>query len=172
MTEEASRRNKLTGIIWIFTGLMTLFSFSNLLKIEIDGEPVTLSGIAVIIGIVAFFVTRGTNDSKAEGLDIKSFPKKLADIRVIILLLIPSIINVVTSFATDPLIPGYAEHLEARTSALDPESLASMVITLIAAALGEEISSRAFLQKQLTKAWGIIPSVVITSLIFAFAHFN
>ena len=32
-----------------------------------------LAGLVVIIGVVAFFVTRGTNDSKDAGLDIAFF---------------------------------------------------------------------------------------------------
>lgn len=169
---EKYEHNKLTKIVWVFLIIMALLSFSNLIKIEIDGELIKPAGLTVIVGIIAFFVTSNTNSSKDEGFEFKSFPKKLADVKVIILLLVPAALNVVTWFLTNPLIPGYMEHLKSRTAILNPEKLIPMVITLIVAALGEEISSRAFFQKQTTKAFGFVPSIFLTSLIFAAGHFN
>ena len=57
----------------VFLIAMTVLSFANLIRIEIKGDLLRLAGLTVIIGIVAFFVTRSTNGSKEEGLNIKTF---------------------------------------------------------------------------------------------------
>jgi membrane protease YdiL (CAAX protease family) len=47
-----------------------------------------------------------------------------------------------------------------------------MIIQLAFLALGEEIAWRAFFQRQLSKALPIIPTLLISSLLFAVGHFN
>ena len=165
-------KNDLKKIVWIFLAVMTAISFTNLLNLKVDGETLKLAGISVIIGIIAYFVTAKTNDNKNEGLNIKTFPKQMLDIKVIILALIPSIINIVTTFFVDPLIPGFAEHLGSRTTMLDKENLFPTIFTLVMAALGEEIAFRGFYQKQLTKAFGIVPALIAASFVFAMGHFS
>ena len=59
--------------VMVFLIVMTVLSFANLIRIEIKGDLLKLAGLTVIIGIVAFFVTRSTNGSKEEGLNIKTF---------------------------------------------------------------------------------------------------
>ena len=167
-----SKANKLKVLIIVFLILMALISLTNLPMLEYEGEIVKPAGLSVLIGIAAYFITASTNEKKNEGLNIKTFPKQLLDGKLIVLILIPSIINIITWFVTDPLIPGYVEHLKDRTDILDPSKMATTVITLLVAALGEEIANRAFFQKQLAKIIGFVPSLLITSLFFAAAHFE
>lgn len=164
--------SKLKVLIIVFLILMALISLTNLPMLEYEGEIVKPAGLSVLIGIAAYFITASTNEKKNEGLSIKTFPKQLLDGKLIVLILIPSFINIITWFVTDPLIPGYVEHLKDRTDILDPSKMATTVITLLVAALGEEIANRAFFQKQIAKIIGFVPSLLITSLFFAAAHFE
>lgn len=164
--------SKLKTLIIVFLILMALISLTNFLMLEYEGEVVQPAGLSVLIGIAAYFITASTNEKKNEGLNIRTFPKQLMDGKLIVLILIPSIINIITWYLTDPLIPGYVEHLKDRTDILDPSKMTTTVITLLVAALGEEIANRAFFQKQLAKIIGFVPSLLITSLFFAAAHFE
>ena len=165
-------KSKLKVLTVIFLILMALISLSNFLMLEYEGEPLKPAGISVLIGIAAYFITASTNDNKNEGLNIKTFPKQLKDWKLMVLILIPSAINLISWYALDPLVPGYVEHLKDRTDILDPSKLGTTILTLIVAALGEEIANRAFFQKQLGKNAGFIPSLLITSLFFAAAHYS
>lgn len=151
---------------------MALLSLTNLPGLEYQGEQIKPAGLAVLVGIAAYFITARTNEKKNEGLDIKRFPKQLKDGKLIALILIPSAINIISWYVTDPMIPGYVDHLKDRTDILDPSKMGGTMFTLIVAALGEEIANRAFFQKQLGKITGLIPSLLITSLFFAAAHYS
>ena len=165
-------KSKLKILIVVFLVLMALISLTNLPMLEYEGEIVKPAGLSVLIGIAAYFITASTNEKKNEGLNIKTFPKQLMDGKLLVLLLIPTIINIITWYVTDPLIPGYVDHLTGRTDILDPAKMGTTIITLVVAALGEEIANRAFFQKQLGKITGFVPSLLITSLFFAAAHFS
>ena len=168
----SERKSKLKTLVIVFLILMALISLTNFLNLEYQGEIVKPAGLAVLIGIAAYFITAGTNEKKNEGLDIKRFPKQLKDGKLIALILIPSAINILSWYVTDPMIPGYVDHLKDRTDILDPSKMGGTMFTLIVAALGEEIANRAFFQKQLSKITGFIPSLLITSLFFAAAHYS
>lgn len=73
---------KLSKVVIIFLTVMVLLSFANLLNIKIDGEILKLSGLSVIVGVIAYFITRKTNKEKNEGLNIiKQYLKILKIIR-------------------------------------------------------------------------------------------
>ena len=63
---------KTNKTVIVFLIVMFLLSFTNLLNIKIDGEVLKLSGISVIVGVIAYFVTRKTNKTKYEGFNIKT----------------------------------------------------------------------------------------------------
>ena len=48
------KKNNKTVIVFLI--VMFLLSFTNLLNIKIDGEVLKLSGISVIVGIIAFII--------------------------------------------------------------------------------------------------------------------
>ena len=155
----------------VFLIIMTLLSFTNMLNLEMNGEVVKPAGLMVIIGVIAFFVTKKSNDSKEEGLDIKSFPSKLKNPKVIILVLMPTIMVFVSIFLEKKFMPEVLQHIKERVGFIDKSQIVGTVISLVVLALGEEIALRAFFQKQSTKLMGFIPSIIITSILFSLGHF-
>lgn len=158
--------------VFILIIIMTVLSFTNILNIKIDGETLTLAGVSVIVGIIAFFTTRKTNESKAEGLDIKSFVSSIKDKKVIIFLLMPMLMNILSFLIARVCLPEYMEHISSRTGFLDLSQLPGLILELFVAALGEEIAWRAFFQKQTSKIIPFVPSLLITSFLFSMGHFN
>ena len=79
----------------VFLIIMSILSFSNIFKLEVKGEVLKLSGLTIIVGLVAFFVTRKTNESKQEALDIKTFLPKLKSKKVVALISVPVVLNII-----------------------------------------------------------------------------
>ncbi len=156
----------------VFLVLMAIFSFSSLVKIDIDGQAVKLAGVTIIFGIVGFFVNNKKTDGKMEGLRIKEFPGCLKSKKVIILVLIPIVLDIVTFMIEKCVFPDVLQHIKDRTDFVNTSQIPVALIELAIAALGEEIAWRAFFQKQSTKVTGFIPAVLITSILFAICHFN
>lgn len=167
------KKQKISKTVAIFLIVMTVLSFANLIRIEIDGSLLKLAGLVVIIGVVAFFVTRGTNDSKDEGLDIKTVLSKMKSKKVIILALIPIVIDVMQIVIEKAFFPEILEHTVARIPfEIDPAKVIPIILQLLLLPLGEEIALRAFYQKQMNKLTGFAPALIIASFIFAIGHFS
>ena len=167
------KKQKISKAVAIFLIVMTVLSFANLIRIEIDGSLLKLAGLVVIIGVVAFFVTRGTNDSKDEGLDIKTVLSKMKSKKVIILALIPIVIDVMQIVIEKAFFPEILEHTVARIPfEIDPAKVVPIILQLLLLPLGEEIALRAFYQKQMNKLTGFAPALIIASFIFAIGHFS
>lgn len=170
---DAQKKIKISKAAAIFLIVMTVLSFANLIRIEIEGSLLKLAGLTVIIGVVAFFVTRGTNDSKYEGLDIKTALSQMKSKKVIILALIPIVIDVTQIFIEKAFFPEILEHTVARIPfEIDPAKVVPIILQLLLVPLGEEIALRAFYQKQMNKLTGFVPALVIASFIFAMGHFS
>ena len=167
------KEQKISKAVAIFLIAMTVLSFANLIRIEIEGSLLKLAGLTVIIGVVAFFVTRGTNDSKYEGLNIKTALSQMKSKKVIILALIPIVIDVVQIFIEKAFFPEILEHTVARIPfEIDPAKVVPIILQLLLVPLGEEIALRAFYQKQMDKLTGFVPALIIASFIFAMGHFS
>ena len=167
------KKTKISKVAAIFLIVMTVLSFANFIRIEIDGSLLKLAGLVVIIGVVAFFVTRGTNDSKDEGLDIKTVLSKMKSKKVIILALIPIVIDVMQIVIEKAFFPEILEHMVARIPfEIDPAKVIPIILQLLLLPLGEEIALRAFYQKQMNKLTGFAPALIIASFIFAIGHFS
>ncbi len=167
------KKTKISKVAAVFLIVMTVLSFANFIRIEIDGSLLKLAGLVVIIGVVAFFVTRGTNDSKDEGLDIKTVLSKMKSKKVIILALIPIVIDVTQIFIEKAFFPEILEHTMARIPfEMDPAKVIPIILQLLLLPLGEEIALRAFFQKQMNKLTGFAPALIIASFIFAIGHFS
>lgn len=152
--------------------IMTMISLSCLLKIEVGGERLQLASFTLIIGIVAFFVTRKTNDNIDEGLDHKTILSLLKNKSIILLIFMPIIMNVICFVIAKLFLPEFIEHLKSRTGFLAFDMLPVLIVELIIAALGEEIAWRAFFQKQISKILPFVPSLIISSALFSICHFN
>lgn len=152
--------------------LMVVLSLTSLFKINIGGETINLAPITLIVGIVAFFVTRKTNENINEGLNIKTIFSSLKDKKVIFLVLMPVIMNVICFLIATIFVPEFIEHLKSRTDFLAKSRIPILIIELMISALGEEIAWRAFFQKQVSKVLPFIPSLIISSALFSLCHFT
>lgn len=150
--------------------LMVIFSLTNLVKIELDGKIISLVSLTLIIGIVAFFITRKTN--KNEGLNIKTISTSLKDKKIIMLVLMPAIMNIFCFLIAKLFIPEFVEHLKARTDFLALDKIPILLVELIISALGEEIAWRAFFQKQISKVIPFLPSLIISTILFSICHYT
>ena len=149
---------------------MVIFSLTNLVKIELDGKIISLVSLTLIIGIVAFFITRKTN--KNEGLNIKTISTSLKDKKIIMLVLMPAIMNIFCFLIAKLFIPEFVEHLKARTDFLALDKIPILLVELIISALGEEIAWRAFFQKQISKVIPFLPSLIISTILFSICHYT
>jgi len=148
--------------------LMAILSFSNLLGLKI-------AGLAVVVGVILFFVHKASEKQPFEGsgLDIGAIRINFKDKSIWFWIALPIIMDAVAIAISKLLLPEYLEHVLARTEAfVSFDKVLILIIQLAFLALGEEIAWRAFFQKQLNKALPIIPTLLISSLLFAIGHFN
>jgi len=165
------KKNNKTVIIFLI--VMILLSFTNLLNIKIDGEVLKLSGISVIVGIIAYFVTRKTNNNKNEGLNIKTIFKDFKDHpKAIIYSILPFVTCILSTVIANKFLPEFNEHLNNRASFAISDDLIKTILVMAVLTLGEEIAWRGFFQKQTTKIIKFVPSLVLTSLLFALGHYS
>ena len=170
MSENTKKINK---TVLVFLAVMTVLTAGVFLRFEISGITVSLSCVSVLVGLAAYFITSKTNESKNAGLDIKKFPGQLKDIKLIVLILMPTVMNLITTLIEKAFLPEYAEFLRARVELmLNPSQIKNTVISLVVLALGEEIAWRAFFQRQTTKFMGFVPSLLVSSALFAVGHFT
>ncbi len=166
------KSTKLQTVVILLAVIMAVLSFTNLLHLQLNGEPLKLAGLSVIVGIIAYFTTRTTNENKNDGLNIKAVAGSLKDKKIILLIFLSSIMNVVCFTAAKFCLPEHIEHLQARAGFLDSSQLPKLLLELGVLALGEEIAWRAFFQKQTSKKMPFIPSLILTSALFSIGHFN
>jgi len=142
---------------------MTVVSFASVFGVSI-------AGVSVMIGITFFIIYR-KNASTGNELDAKTIGKHLKNKKIYFWIVLPVILNAVCIVMAELFLPQYIEHLYERTAFVGSfNQIIVLLIQLAFIALGEEIAWRAFFQNQLSKALPIIPSLLITSIIFAFGH--
>ena len=164
------KNNKL---VLVFLIVMVLLSFTNLLNIKIDGEVLKLSGISVIVGVIAYFVTRKTNKTKYEGFNIKTIFKDFKNNpRALLFAILPFVTCILSTVIANKFIPEFNEHVNNRASFAISDNLMKTILTMAVLTLGEEIAWRGFFQKQTTKIIKFVPSIILTSLLFALGHFS
>ena len=157
----------------VFLIVMILLSFTNLLNIKIDGEILNLSGLSVIVGVVAYFVTRKTNKTKYEGFNIKTIFKDFKEHpKAIVFAILPFITCILSTVIANKFLPEFNEHVNNRASFAISGDLIKTILIMAVLTLGEEIAWRGFFQKQTTKIIKFIPSIILTSLLFALGHYS
>jgi len=157
----------------VFLTVMILLSLTNLLNIKVDGEVLKLSGISVIIGVVAFFVTNKTNKTKDEGLNIKTIFKDFKNHpKAIIYAILPFVTCILSIVISNKFIPEFTDHLKDRIDFATSTDLMKTILTMAVLTLGEEIAWRGFFQKQTSKKIHYILSIIVTSLLFALGHYS
>ena len=161
------KKNKSVIILLI---AMILLSITNILNIKIDGEVLKLSGISVIVGIIAYFVTR---NSKTDGFNIKTIFKDFKNHPKAIVFSLLSFLSVILcTVIANKYIPEFNEHVNNRIDFATSSDLAKTILMLAVMTLGEEIAWRAFFQKKTTKMIKFIPSIILTSVLFALGHYS
>ena len=164
---------KTNKTVIVFLIVMFLLSFTNLLNIKIDGEVLKLSGISVIVGVIAYFVTRKTNKTKYEGFNIKTIFKDFKNNpRALLFAILPFVTCILSTVIANKFIPEFNEHVNNRASFAISDNLMKTILTMAVLTLGEEIAWRGFFQKQTTKIIKFVPSIILTSLLFALGHFS
>lgn len=165
------KKNNKTIIIFLI--VMVILSFTNLLNIKIDGEVLKLSGISVIVGIIAYFVTRKSNKNKNEGLNVKTIFKDFKEHpKAIVFAVLPFITCILSTVIANKFLPEFNEHVNNRASFAISEDLLKTILLMAVLTLGEEIAWRGFFQKQTSKKIPYILSIVITSILFALGHYS
>ena len=164
---------KLNKSVIIFLIVMTILSLTNLLNIKIDGEILKLSGVSVIVGIVAYFSTRKTNKTKEEGLNVKTIIKDFKNHpKAIIFSILPFASVILCTIIANKFLPEYNVHLKERVGFITSSELIKAILTMAVLTLGEEIAWRGFFQKQIAKKIPCILSIIITSILFALGHYS
>lgn len=164
------KNNKL---VLVFLIVMVLLSFTNLLNIKIDGEVLKLSGISVIVGVIAYFVTRKTNKTKYEGFNIKTIFKDFKNNpRALLFAILPFVTCILSTVIANKFLPEFNEHVNNRASFSISDDLMKTILIMAVLTLGEEIAWRGFFQKQTTKIIKFVPSIILTSFLFALGHFS
>lgn len=146
--------------------IMAVVSFSNLFGLKI-------AGLSVIIGIAFFFINKAVEKQPfaGSGLDISAIGANFKDRRIWLWVALPLIMDAVSITLSRLFLPEYIEHVIARSeNFVSFDKAAIMIVQLALLALGEEIAWRAFFQKQLNKALPIVPTLLISSVLFAFGH--
>lgn len=146
--------------------IMVFLSFANFTGLRI-------AGLAVIIGIIFFFVNKWhqKQSARSSGLNIKSIGRDLRQKGIWFWIIFPVIVNSISIGIALLFLPEYLEHVLSRTeSFLSWNLLFLLIFQLAFFALGEEIAWRAFFQKQMNLMMPIIPALLLSSLLFSFGH--
>lgn len=160
--------NNLKTMPLIVIIVMAILSFSNLLGLNI-------AGITVIIGIIFFFINkiREKQPFIDSGLDLQAIKINLKGRSIWFWMLLPLIMDAFSITIAKLFLPEYIEHVLARTEIfVSFDKVLIMVFQLAFLALGEEIAWRAFFQKQLNKVFPIMPTLIVSSLLFALGHIS
>lgn len=127
--------------------------------------------MSVIVGIVFFFINSVLE--KDNGLNVKAIGKNLKEKAIWFWIALPLVVNAVSLAAASFFLPEFVEHIYGRIKfmvLLDQRLLPFLQLAILA--LGEEIAWRAFFQKQLNKWLPIIPTLILTSILFSLGHFT
>lgn len=149
-------------------GVMAIMALSQVVGVK-------LGGVAVILGIALFFVVKRVEKlSKEEsGLNFRAVPKMLKKKALWVWLLVPVAVNGLAMVLSSLFLPAYADHIVSRTaSVLKFDQVDKLLIQLVVFALGEEIAWRGFFQKRLRRYLPVVPTLLITSALFAVSHIS
>lgn len=146
--------------------IMAVISFSNIFGYKI-------AGASVIIGVAFFFINKAYEKQQFadSGLDMKAIGNNFKDRGIWLWVVLPLIMDAVSITIAKLFLPEYIDHVLGRTEIfVSFDKVILMIFQLAVLALGEEIAWRAFFQKQLNKAFSIIPVLLISSVLFAIGH--
>lgn len=153
---EVNNINQLTLIAMI---VMVLISFANFFWLNI-------AGLAVIIGIIVYFIRRESLDG------FKLIGKNLKNKRIWLWIFMPFVMNILCLALAILFLPEFIDHTYDRTQfALTPDKILLLIFQLGLFAYGEEVAWRGFFQRNLLKVLQVGPSIIVTSILFSIGHF-
>lgn len=147
--------------------IMAIVSFSNFFGYS-------LAGISIVIGVVFFFVTRSSerNIASENTLNRRAIGKHLKDQSIWFWITLPLIMNIICFALSIWFLPEFIDHIYSRTEiVVSVNTVMLLILQLAFLALSEEIAWRGFFQKQLSERLPIIPTLLLTSILFSLAHF-
>lgn len=148
--------------------IIVILSFTNLFGLNI-------SSACIFIGVTFFFINKSIEKQSMEnsGLDIKAIGTNLKDRKIWIWLVLPIITDAICVLLSKLFIPEYIVYETIRAGEyVQIEISMSSILLFLVFALGEEIAWRAFFQNQLSKVIPIIPTILLSSLLFTLGHFK
>ena len=147
--------------------VMAIVSFSNFFGYS-------LAGISIIIGVLFFFI-KGIferNIASENTLNTRAIGKNLKDKSIWFWITLPLIMNIICFALAKLFLPEFIDHIYGRTEmVVSPNMVVLLILQLAIMALGEEIAWRGFFQKQLSKWLPIMPTLILTSILFSLGHF-
>lgn len=153
--------------------LMTALSLSAILSHLLVGEYIYLSAIALILGIIAYFVLPKAKDHSRNLaiFNLGDFKVLYKDFRLLLIFLLPSILNLLSINLAKLALVEYIEHVASRIGVLSVDIFPLLFIQLAISALGEEIAWRGFYQDQLRDFISQPLAILITALVFSLGHY-
>ena len=147
--------------------VMAIISFSNFF-----GYP--LAGLSIIIGVLFFFIKSilERNIASENTLNTRAIGEILKEKSIWFWIFLPLIMNIICFALATLFLPDFIDHIYGRTEMIVSVNMVVLLILQLAIfALGEEIAWRGFFQKQLSKWLPIIPTLILTSILFSLGHF-
>lgn len=147
--------------------VMAFVSFSNFFGYS-------FAGISILIGVSFFFIKRilERNMDSDNSLNVRAIGTNLKDVAIWFWITLPLIMNVICFALATMFLPEFIDHVFGRTEfVLSANMVVLLIFQLAILALGEEIAWRGFFQKQLSKWLPIIPTLILTSILFSLGHF-
>jgi uncharacterized protein len=157
---------KIKNMYLIALIVMTVVSFTNIFGLNI-------AGLSVIIGITFFIASRASEKriSSSDSLSVKELGSHLKEKSIWLWLLLPLIMNIICFLLATLFLPEFIEHLNGRTEVVvSINQMLLLILQLALLALGEEMAWRGFFQKQISKWLPIVPTLILTSIIFSLGH--
>jgi membrane protease YdiL (CAAX protease family) len=165
-------KKRITTIAKIALAAIAVVSFANFFNLYIG--DIGFAGIAIIIGVVSFFVVKIYEKQPFEGsgFNIRAIPENLKDKKTWFWMLSPILWAAISLPIAINLLPDAITHdLSRAMPYITYDSTAVAIVMLFVLALGEEIAMRSFFQNQLSRVMPAGPAILITSAIFTVGHF-
>ena len=132
-----------------------------------------IAGLSVCLGVVFFFIDKTINKTALSdsGLNIKAIGRNLKERKILLWLVLPTILDALSIALSKLVMPEYIDHVLNRTEIfVSLDNILLLIVQLLVLALGEEIAWRAFFQKQVNQFITIVPTLIISSILFAIGH--
>jgi len=160
------KRNRTAKVVVL--AIMTAVSLTNLFGLK-------AAGISVILGIAAFLAFKIVEKQTFQecGSGFGTIGQALKSPGLWILIVLPSLMNVLVILLAGLILPRYLEHIASRSGEmLKVNDLPILMIQLLVFAIAEEIAWRAFFQRQVQSLIPVAPAILITSALFSLGHLS